>query len=234
MNSSRRSRSAELICRLRAKARITQVELAQRIGISFRTLQRLEAGQISPRLDLFFKMLESVKIEATSEILSLFESREKFEGSEKQGKWEIFQPVDGRTRTSTPLSIEAFEVDCIKYILGPDFDQGVTPLGYWEWNLDRDEYFWSPQMYRVYGVDENTPVMEIKLSALIDLEDQKKMEVSMQNVIRYGIPYHSVHAVTSNGERFYVRSCAKRYVDTQGNHVIFGIAKRETNGGNSR
>lgn len=69
-NSS--NKMATFISGLRKKADLTQSELAERSGISFRTMQRIEAGEVSPRMDLFCRIIQSTSAEITSDLLDLF------------------------------------------------------------------------------------------------------------------------------------------------------------------
>lgn len=63
-----------LVCSLRKKAGFTQSELAQKGGISFRTMQRIESGEVSPRIDLFFRIIRSIHADLTHELVELFKS----------------------------------------------------------------------------------------------------------------------------------------------------------------
>jgi transcriptional regulator with XRE-family HTH domain len=47
------------IMKARKKSNLTQSELAMKCKISFRTMQRIEHGIVSPRLDVFMKIIDN-------------------------------------------------------------------------------------------------------------------------------------------------------------------------------
>ena len=68
------SKTGALVRDLRKKAGLTQFDLASRTGISFRTIQRIESGEISPRIDLFFRLIKNSEANVSAELFSLFNS----------------------------------------------------------------------------------------------------------------------------------------------------------------
>jgi transcriptional regulator with XRE-family HTH domain len=66
------NKTGKLVRNLRKKAGLTQFDLAKKTGISFRTIQRIESGEISPRIDIFFSIIRNSDANAAQELVSLF------------------------------------------------------------------------------------------------------------------------------------------------------------------
>ncbi len=59
-NDNKKRKLAANIILLRRKKGMTQQELADKSGVSRRTIQNIEAGTVSPRLDLLEKLAEAM------------------------------------------------------------------------------------------------------------------------------------------------------------------------------
>ncbi|MEZ4873026.1 MAG: helix-turn-helix transcriptional regulator [Bdellovibrionales bacterium] len=65
-----------LIRTCRIESGMVQSEVAKRVGISFRTYQRIELGEVVPRTDVMIRLLDLFGLEAKLKFVDIF-SREK-------------------------------------------------------------------------------------------------------------------------------------------------------------
>ncbi len=67
---------ANLISQLRKDSGLNQLEFAKLCRVSFRTLQRIEAGEISPRIELLFRILKALNVQPNPFFLKLFNAQD--------------------------------------------------------------------------------------------------------------------------------------------------------------
>lgn len=66
-----------------------------------------------------------------------------------------------------------------------EFSQEVTNFGSWEYDIINDEWYWSKQQYKIYGLepDEIVPTLG-KILQFIHREDREKFEQTYRNAIK--------------------------------------------------
>ncbi len=68
--------------------------------------------------------------------------------------------------------------------------QTLAKLGSWEWYPESDTPIWSPQMYKIYGIDENLPAVPFaEVSKLFAPESWQRLEACVTNTYKTGEPY---------------------------------------------
>ena len=68
--------------------------------------------------------------------------------------------------------------------------QRIARIGSWEWDVDRDEHWWSDECYRILGLDPQTvAATELTWDALTHPDDVAWTEVEFQEAIRTHRPY---------------------------------------------
>lgn len=209
----------------RMERNVSQEELAHQVNISFRTYQRIEAGQISPRMEVLFRILNFLKIDAKTFILSsslLWDAVPNPKTSYELRHDQVWQNKE----RSDPMLINSLEVEIIKKVLSNNYDRKVESMGYWEWNIDTHEFFWSPQMFAIYGMNESIPFDVDKFRNKINKADLIQIDKDLEILLKENGTYDNTHLVIDAKAPYKVRSIARKYENPQGNVVIFGIAER--------
>lgn len=66
---------AKYIAVARKKSGLSQIDMSKKTGISVRTYQRVEAGKTSPKLDVFFVILNALNINTLDSFAQIFSDR---------------------------------------------------------------------------------------------------------------------------------------------------------------
>jgi len=69
--------------------------------------------------------------------------------------------------------------------------QQIAKLGNWQWNVADDDIMWSPELFKIFGVDPRlgTPNYEEHLLNFVE-EDRKKLNLAVQQAVSNGDSYH--------------------------------------------
>lgn len=59
----------------------------------------------------------------------------------------------------------------------------VTKVGIWEWEISKEEIWWSEEMYHIYGIDNNKPIKLDVLEDLIYEEDLSKHKKELDKAL---------------------------------------------------
>lgn len=85
--------------------------------------------------------------------------------------------------------------------------ESITKTGGWHLDLAKDEVTWTPEAYKIHGVDYSTePSMERAIKFYAE-EDQPRMRKCLDRALQEGIPYNEVFKIQRpDGEILYVRA----------------------------
>ena len=77
--------------------------------------------------------------------------------------------------------------------------QRIAQIGYWEWDVEQDAVWWSPQMYRIFGIaPDDPPLAYAAFLGKLSAEDAERVRRSVQSSIADAVPfdieYRIVHA----------------------------------------
>ena len=221
---------SELITQCRNRKKVTQAELASLAGISFRTLQRIEAGEVSPRIEVIFRIFSALKVNASQELLALFQDVPKATPEYSNANIQFLpNPTHGQgaeAKQSCPILNSEWVVEYLKHSLTNDFEHQSTELGYWEWNLTAQKLYWSPQMFTIYSADMGEGAPWDQLKNYIHADDFIKIQEDLAKLANFDIPYENIHRVLMASESYRVYAYAKKFTDLNHHTIIFGIAKR--------
>jgi PAS domain S-box-containing protein len=75
--------------------------------------------------------------------------------------------------------------------------QKAGKVGYWEWDLSRNAFFVSDEMYKLYGIDREALEVSSLDTFLINVpdNDRKAIEENIESTLQTGQPYNLVHSV---------------------------------------
>ena len=104
--------------------------------------------------------------------------------------------------------------------------QEIGRMGHWHWSVGSTEIEWSPQIYRIFGVDENDfhPTLD-SVNALLHKRDVGRLLQAFQRAIIEQNTYEMDFRVNSkDGETHYVRCEGRCEIDENGEVIaLFGI-----------
>ena len=220
-----KTKISNLITSLRKKAELSQSEVAASSGVSFRTYQRIEAGEMSPRIEIVFRILNCLNVDPTPIFLELFTSSQKADLTTREPS---VHDLRGSLHPPTPEPqlVEPYEVEGVKRALSNDFEKGIAEMGYWEWNVTQNQFYWSAQMYAIYEMDVEDTFKHSSFINKINPADVSKIDAGISLLIKSDVTYENIHRVAAKGGEVKVRAIAKRFRDSKDNIIIFGIAER--------
>lgn len=107
----------------------------------------------------------------------------------------------------------------------------ISNSGHWRYDFTQEHCFWSPEMYRIYGLNHNkfTPKLD-KILAFQPLEEQKTyyklIEKARKDLKGF---YHKGMIIKPSGKKIKIEIMTEVEVDKQGKAVaIFGICRNIT------
>ena len=99
--------------------------------------------------------------------------------------------------------------------------QRITHFGSWELDIEKNELFWSDEVYRIFGLNPNeyTPSYE-KFLSYVHPDDKHDVDNAYHLSIKNNTTYDVEHRIClSNGEIKHVRGHAETTYDDKGNAI---------------
>jgi PAS domain S-box-containing protein len=99
--------------------------------------------------------------------------------------------------------------------------QGVAHLGVWEWDITQPHAVWSPELYRIYGLDPeaHAPTYEDYLGR-VHPDDRQRVKEATENVFQHLQPYsHDERIHRADGTLRYLHTWAFPVLDDAGRLV---------------
>ncbi|HVL49038.1 MAG TPA: PAS domain S-box protein [Candidatus Thermoplasmatota archaeon] len=96
--------------------------------------------------------------------------------------------------------------------------EGTAHLGTWEWDVTQPVASWSPELYRIYGLDPatHTPTYQDYLTR-VHPDDRQRVIEATESVFRDHEPFsHDERVFRSDGEIRYLHTWAQAVVDDRG------------------
>ncbi|MEQ9049742.1 MAG: PAS domain-containing protein [Marinoscillum sp.] len=96
--------------------------------------------------------------------------------------------------------------------------QEIAKLGYWEWNWDTNETYWSDEMYKICGREkENGPIPEDDLYAMIHPDDLEKVKTARKTITLDNTPKETeFRFYRSTGDLYHLRMVSAGTSDENG------------------
>ena len=95
--------------------------------------------------------------------------------------------------------------------------QSVAQVGSWYLDVDGNTIEWSPQTYRIFGIDPGTPISYEYFLERVHPDDRAAM-VDVWQAVQRGETYDMEHRITVGAETRWVHELAQPDFDAQGNH----------------
>ena len=214
---------AKLLKDARARKGLTQKEVCTASGIVLRSYQRIEAAELSPKLETLSLLTKALGSQFLQEYVAYLEDRSKSSGSS-------FTAVEFNHTQSTlsqlPMVVGMEEVQWLKKCFVNDTEVDTASLGYWEWNTVSNETYLSPQIFEIYQIDPESEFDAQTVPNRIVDEDMRKIEDALNQLITRGIPFGSIHRLKNDQNlEVWVRSQGRRFLNEKDQLIIFGIAE---------
>jgi len=210
---------------LRTECKFTQAEVAQKIGVSFRTYQRMESGESSLAIDQLHKILSLFKPKSNVLIGKYF-SHSADENS--YGDYHFFQLSNENKMLSKPATGRpVLEVEMIKDLYSrTGYSKKDKNVGYWEWNLSLKELYWSEEMFQIHGFDFGSQVPLSYLKENLSAESWDSIENKFKRLAVKSIPFFGQYLIKKlNGDEIHIEVTARRYHKDIHNIILFGIVE---------
>ena len=109
--------------------------------------------------------------------------------------------------------------------------QELAHIGSWEWDVDADRISWSPELYRILGVER--AAVDVTYDAymrLVHADDRERFDQAVRASIEQGTPFHVEHrALRPDGEERVLDCHGRLLRDTRGGLVkMLGTAQDVT------
>ncbi len=74
--------------------------------------------------------------------------------------------------------------------------QRIAHLGSWDWQVAKDELWWSEEVYHIFGLDSShvNPTYETFLAS-VHPDDRNRIKKAVNNALRRGMPYSIQHRI---------------------------------------
>jgi PAS domain S-box-containing protein len=73
--------------------------------------------------------------------------------------------------------------------------QRIGHLGHWDWDVDRDELFWSNELYRIFGVEPSVQISFEAFMGCVHPQDRDRVQSAVERALARGGPYSFEHRV---------------------------------------
>lgn len=195
---------------------LNQFTMAEKLSISHRTYQRIENNESDPDLQLLISILTILGEDPNYFIFQLCKDSQIKNESLFNEKY---------TKKENQLS--NFSI-CNKTICNLFLEHEIDPtseIGYWEHNYKTNAFFWSKEMYNIYGIiDKNSTNVTEYLKTNLFPDDLSKIDYDMKNLINNNIPYNNGHRIKTDSKTLFIRAHARKNQKKDHDHLIFGIA----------
>lgn len=95
-----------------------------------------------------------------------------------------------------------------------NLSQKAGHVGAWVYCLDTTEFWWSDEVYEMFGLPSSFPVNRELFFGAVHPEDRATVEAMFEKALE-GEPYHITHRIVVNGEVLWVSERAQLYYDQQ-------------------
>ena len=98
--------------------------------------------------------------------------------------------------------------------------QAVAHVGSWSWDIDADRATWSPELYRLYGIADRTPMTYESFLAAVHPDDRDRLRRAVEQALAEGSSFALDHrAVTPDGRVRWLHGRGRVVLDTSGKPV---------------
>lgn len=110
-----------------------------------------------------------------------------------------------------------------------DDSQQIADIGYWSYDINKDEITWSENLYKIFGFDKSVTPSYQCLMSIIHEDDKEYFNSDVERAIRNKVKHDIIHRIIVNGEVRYVRQKGIAYYNKKGEAVrMVGITKDKT------
>ncbi len=108
--------------------------------------------------------------------------------------------------------------------------QRIACLGHFEWNFTNGNLFWSPEMYRIFGLSAHLPPLNYtEFFEIVHTDDRQSLLDIVNNAIRLHQPYSVNYRIyLPSGEQRFIHAQAEIVTNAQGELVMVGTAQDVT------
>jgi transcriptional regulator with XRE-family HTH domain len=209
---------------------ISQARMADQLGMTLRTYQRLESGDTSLKVYQLFQILDLLSPSIGHYLFSQILNSEEVDRSINSKETSRLDKAS--TCIQRPqLADSETSIDVLKSALIANNDEDRVGTGYWEWNMTTSEVYWSTEMYYIYDAPKENKTIDFGwlCEHRIHPEDHEKVRVGMEELINLNRHYYNSHRVRHRelGE-IRVNAAARKFIQ-DGHDIIFGIAQCDCN-----
>lgn len=208
---------------IRSQSKISQMEMSEKLGVSFRTYQRMESGQSEFSIQQFLQLLNFLRPHSNDLFRNFFI---KVYGHSSE-KLQDIQLVELNTIKRKPLTKRSdFEIEMIKEFysrFGKNKDRNHL-IGYWEWNLKLKEVYWCNEMYEIHETPIGDKILLSDIQKNLSLGEWEILEAQFKNLLLFYKPFHEInHIKKKDGEKIKVEVQARKFYNRFEEEIIFGV-----------
>ena len=108
--------------------------------------------------------------------------------------------------------------------------QAISGLGIWQYDIEANKVTWSPEVYRIYGLDPNRDVPTIDdIFNFSSPAEKDHIEVIINNALQNGESYNvDCSIITRDGLRKFVNAIGRPYFKEDKLEYLFGTISEIT------
>ena len=214
----------------RKKAGLSQEQLADKIDISLRSYQRVESGESELRFTQLVKVLEILDPNFKQYFIDYFKEDSNYDDQSQTTETKTIDRIGSTVNSLAKPEVisNVKEIEVIKTAMKICPNDNDHLVGYWEWNISKSSFYFSDEVFKIYGLDQDNEMSFDKVMTRVDPIDVPKIKKAIDDLINFNIPYHNVHTVINNiGPNYQVSGVARKF-EVEDSFIMFGIAEKLT------
>lgn len=206
----------------RRQRNYTQAEMAKLASVSQRTYQRIEAGETKPTIDQMMRIMSSLRVNSIDFLNRLFKQSVNL-SDHASNEMKFYEPFESiRLASESLVGFSNNDIRALRLMLKERRDAPNKVFGYWEWNVDNNNYFYSDEMMQLYGFTRETFSPTVYRSVIFE-EDMRSIDQDLGNLLTFKVPYYNKHRIRRAGEVREIECWAKKIQLDNNESVIVGI-----------
>lgn len=211
--------------RLRESYNIGQKKMADLMCVSHRTYQRIESGESELSASQFLKTL---KLFQKDYLLTYFKLL-----SSNVNPDQIPTPQDHSKFLNANGPIEFYSKSMVKEYIDQKLQtkpfyteenlESENLTGYWEYNVLDNTFFFSPELYTLYGLEKKNPISNKDITKNIFSEDMDSLNLNFKEFFVHGIPVVNRHRVRLNEEQYYAVNAISELFEVDSKIYLAGV-----------
>ena len=211
--------------RLRDSYNIGQKKMADLMCVSHRTYQRIESGESELSASQFLKTLKLFQKDYLLTYFKLVSAKVTPDQIPKpKGHIEYLNGEDPLKFYSKSIVKEFIDQKLqTKPFYYDEENESKNITGYWEYDILEQKLFFSPELYKLYGLEEGTPISNRDVTKNVFTEDMDSLNLNFKEFFVHGIPVVNRHRVKIDEEKYFAANAISELFKVESKIYLAGV-----------